>query len=125
MQPTALQVAEDLFKVHKKIDGKTVYEEQDVIEILVRYDIPEPDFDSYSKIANNKSTRAARNRKKKNALSAKINAIMEQKKITPKIMAKMANKSLPTVYRWIGATNLQLDTIFEIEKVLGVQLVNI
>ncbi len=125
MQPTAVQVAEDLFRIHELINGSVMYGQAGIIKLLIKYQIPEPDFDGYSKITKTKGSKSTRNKKKLQTLSDKIKEAMDQKGITPEILAEMANRSLPTIYRWLSPKNHTVVTIMELEALLNTKFINL
>lgn len=125
MQPTAIQVAEDLFLApHKIINGTTIYEQKDVINLLVKYDLPEPDFDGYAKISKRKGSRKMSDKKKLNAVSELIKKTMKDQGLTAEVLAARANKSVSEIYRWRSAHNLTLTTIYEIEAQLNIKIIS-
>ena len=124
MQPTAIQVAGDLHRIHKIQNGKPIYAQEDIVNLLIMYEIAAPDFEGYAKLSKTTGARSQRNKKKLNVISQKIKAAMKESGIKPKDLAKMANKSVPEIYRWRKAQNLTLLTLFEIESLLNIKLTN-
>ena len=60
------------------------------------------------------------------ALADKIDAILKEKKISQKELAKRMGKTEAEVSRWLGGThNFTIRTIAKISSTLGVSLLNI
>ncbi len=60
------------------------------------------------------------------ALADKIDAVLKEKRISQKELAKRMGKTEAEVSRWLGGThNFTLRTIAKISNALGINLVNI
>lgn len=131
MKPSPIQVAEFLYSIYQSAEEiynkdptQAVFVLEDVVKLLKKCGISEPDFNGYSfmLLANtDKDTYKALMRK----VAKKIEAVMKSKNITFEQLSQMTGKSLGTCHTWVTGTNMELKTLFLIEKCLGITLVDL
>lgn len=127
---TAIQIAEYLINNFEDAQSiadinpnEAVFTFEVVINLLKKLGEHEPDIGMYGKVLTDKSIKDSF--KIKAQLSARISWALREKGMTQKELAHKLGKSESTVSRQLSAQNITVETIIEIQTILGINLLNL
>lgn len=127
IRPTAINVAEDLFKCHTHAEivfltnpDQIVYCEADVIKILTKYGHPAPDFEGFAKTAK-VSYRSQR--QEILLMTEVIKNGMKKKGYNNTRLAQEMGVSRSVITRILSGANLEVTTMLKLERVLDIKLI--
>ncbi len=126
-----ISIAEDLHKYHstaatefQKNPQEIVYTEENVIKILTKNSLPAPDFASYANIAEDSPQGYINKKKELLRLVAVIKQGMEDKGLNNKQLAKLLNIGESQITKILSGANMTAVTMFRLERVLEIKLLN-
>ena len=132
MKQSAIQIAEDLTflfqsaaDVYEKDPNQAVFVLEDILTLLNKWGLPEPDFKARALRATQKLESS-----EYKALMRKMGKVvayaMKKRGISQAELAKRTGKAASVINRWTsGNANLEISTIYLIEKHLGIKLLNL
>lgn len=127
---TAIQLAEEIFSVFENAQSiaeinpnEPVFTYKVVVNLLKKCGQPEPDMEGFTKGITDKTI--PKSARIKAQISAKITRALKEKRMTQKELAEKLGKNESTISRQLSSQNLTVETMIEIQEVLGIDLLNL